>query len=224
MKKLFILALFVIGFVNVYAQDILQLKDGLKIEVKLIEVSESSIKYKRWDNLNGPTYTISITKVSSILYENGVFEEFDVDSTAKSDIAASIDNATTNVSNSIYNSGNSIAREIDNSVELRKNELKNQAHNLKMIGWISGLIFLGGSLAIGITTETYWLCGVAGGGAGLIIGICEGIANNKIRVANSIAMTNIGYDINDNLNLGLCHFNYIPEQSHALGIGLTLKF
>ena len=224
MKKLFILALFVIGFVNVYAQDILQLKDGLKIEVKLIEVGESSIKYKRWDNLNGPSYTISITKVSSILYENGVLEEFDVDFTAKSDIAASIDNATTNVSNTIYNSGNTIAREIDNSVELRKGELLNQAHTLKLLGGISVAVGVGVGITVGVLTEVYWLAGVLPAVGGLVGGICFGIAGNKTRLANSIAMTNIGYDINDNLNLGLCHFNYIPEQSHALGIGVTVKF
>ena len=223
MKKLFILALFVIGFVNVYAQDILQLKDGVKIEVKLIEVNESSIKYKRWDNLNGPTYTISITKVSSILYENGVFEEFDVDSTAKSDIAASIDNATTNVSNSIYNSANSIAREIDNSVELRKGVLLNQARVLRVSAIISIFASVGVGVAVGVCTDNYGFLAIPAVGLGCACA-CMGIAHNKVRLAESIAMTNIGYDINDNFNLNLCHFNYVPEQSHALGVGVTMKF
>jgi hypothetical protein len=45
--------------------------NGDEEEVKLIEIGDDYIKYKRCDNLDGPTYNVSKTKVFMILYYNG---------------------------------------------------------------------------------------------------------------------------------------------------------
>jgi hypothetical protein len=47
------------------------LKDGNTIEVKVIEISPTEIRYKRFDHLDGPTIVIMAVNVLSIRYENG---------------------------------------------------------------------------------------------------------------------------------------------------------
>jgi hypothetical protein len=63
---------FVVFFLasSVYAQDLIILRDGNMIESKVMEISPSEIKYKRFDNLDGPTIIIDKTDVLSIRYEN----------------------------------------------------------------------------------------------------------------------------------------------------------
>lgn len=74
MRKLFILLSFV--SLNVSAQDVIVKKDGSTILSKVIEVNKNDIKYKKYSNQNGPTYTIEISEIMSINYENGEKESF----------------------------------------------------------------------------------------------------------------------------------------------------
>ena len=48
----------------------------LLIEGKVIEVSETEIKYKKCNDLDGPTYSILKSEVSIINYANGEFDDF----------------------------------------------------------------------------------------------------------------------------------------------------
>lgn len=59
------------------AQDTLKLKDGSVQLVKIIEVSETTLKYKKSDNLSGPTFVLPVQEVNSISYANGLKEKFD---------------------------------------------------------------------------------------------------------------------------------------------------
>lgn len=58
------------------AQDVIVKKDGNTILAKVLEVNESNIKYKKYSNQNGPTYTIAIVDIMSINYQNGERDEF----------------------------------------------------------------------------------------------------------------------------------------------------
>ena len=74
MKRFYILAfLFLImgGAFFVNAQDLIILKDGSTIEAKVLEISPTEIRYKRFDHLDGPTIVIMAIDVLSIRYENG---------------------------------------------------------------------------------------------------------------------------------------------------------
>lgn len=62
--------------VTMPAQDILVKTDGSALQVKVDEITESAVKYHRFDNLTGPVYTIPLASVLSITYENGVTETF----------------------------------------------------------------------------------------------------------------------------------------------------
>jgi hypothetical protein len=53
------------------AQDYIYKKDNSKIAVKVTEVAPDEIRYKAFENPNGPTYVIAKDKVTLIVFENG---------------------------------------------------------------------------------------------------------------------------------------------------------
>lgn len=66
-----ILALFLCTtFAN--AQDLIQLKSGKTEEVQILEINKEKVKFKKFKNLNGPTYSVRLEKVATIKYENGM--------------------------------------------------------------------------------------------------------------------------------------------------------
>lgn len=72
MKKLLFSIFFMsITAVTINAQDIIELKDGNQISSKVLEIDQNTIKYKKYSNLDGPTYNIEVGEVVSIKYENG---------------------------------------------------------------------------------------------------------------------------------------------------------
>lgn len=54
--------------------DKLLLHNAEELHVKILEISEQTITYKRCDNMNGPQYTIQKNKVALITYANGMKE------------------------------------------------------------------------------------------------------------------------------------------------------
>ena len=80
MKKVFTFIIIIIITCSVQAQDIMITKDGQKITAKVEEIGVELIKYKKHDNLNGVSYSIRKSEVSSILYENGDFDVFSQES------------------------------------------------------------------------------------------------------------------------------------------------
>jgi hypothetical protein len=55
--------------------DVLLLQNADELRVKVLEIDDQIIKYKRCDNLTGPTYSISKSKVAMITYANGMKEK-----------------------------------------------------------------------------------------------------------------------------------------------------
>lgn len=70
---LFILSL---SFSSISAQDVIINNTGDEIQAKVLEITSSEIKYKRYDNLDGPTITIAKSEVLLIKYENGSKDVF----------------------------------------------------------------------------------------------------------------------------------------------------
>lgn len=56
---------------SVSAQDVIVKKDGSTILSKVLEVGQEEIKYKKHDNLEGPTYIIQKSELQAINYQNG---------------------------------------------------------------------------------------------------------------------------------------------------------
>lgn len=59
-----------------FSQDKIYKTDSTIIEVKIQEVGEAEIKYKKFSNPNGPLYKVNIDDVVMIVYENGDKEHF----------------------------------------------------------------------------------------------------------------------------------------------------
>lgn len=60
----------------IYAQDVLEKKDGSTALVKVVEITSNEVKYKKYSNVDGPIYTMPINEIRSLSYENGEKETF----------------------------------------------------------------------------------------------------------------------------------------------------
>lgn len=118
------LTLFLLFSVTLFAQDIIVQNNGNTILSKVIEIGSTEVKYKKFSNLNGPTYTIAKAEILVINYENGEKESF---SNAQS-------------SGSVVNSNN-IGKRILSDSELLKVDINNNMNptkvkKLRRNGWI----------------------------------------------------------------------------------------
>ncbi len=64
-----IVTLFSLSFC--FSQDVITKKTSEDIQAKVTEITTNEIKYKKFDNLNGPTFTILKSDVLMIRYQNG---------------------------------------------------------------------------------------------------------------------------------------------------------
>ncbi|MCE3226237.1 MAG: hypothetical protein K0S32_788 [Bacteroidetes bacterium] len=62
---------------NFFAQDTVVFKNSDKLRILLLEVNPDNIKYKRFDNQAGATYTVLKSEISYIRLSNGQKEVFD---------------------------------------------------------------------------------------------------------------------------------------------------
>ena len=67
----------------VQAQDLIILKTGDEIKSKVNEIGPDLIKYKKFENLTGPDYTVQKNTVFMIKYENGTRDVFTEQTTPK---------------------------------------------------------------------------------------------------------------------------------------------
>jgi len=76
-----------------YSQDVITKKDGTDIDAKIIEITINEVKYKKFSNLQGPSYTISKNEILMIRYENGEKEIFDSNTSSVSNTVISESNS-----------------------------------------------------------------------------------------------------------------------------------
>ncbi len=61
---------------TINAQDKILLKNGDELSAKVTEITETEVKFKKFDNLSGPTHVIYKSDIFSIKYENGTKDVF----------------------------------------------------------------------------------------------------------------------------------------------------
>ena len=76
MKKIKLLFIAISIFANLNAQDIIIKKTGVEIKTKITEVGLDNVKFKKYDNIEGPIYTITKDEIFMIKYENGSKDVF----------------------------------------------------------------------------------------------------------------------------------------------------
>lgn len=75
MKKYIIFLFLFLPFMSL-AQDQILLTTGDEIKAKVLEIGLEEVKYKKWDNQNGPAYSLKKTDIFLIKYENGSKDVF----------------------------------------------------------------------------------------------------------------------------------------------------
>ena len=58
------------------AQDVIYKTDARKIEARILEISTTEVRYKRFSNPDGPTYVLPVADISHIVYQNGDRDDF----------------------------------------------------------------------------------------------------------------------------------------------------
>jgi TM2 domain-containing membrane protein YozV len=76
LKKVSAITICIAFSVTVFAQDIIILKNGNDIQAIVLEVGTDDVKYKKFDNQNGPNYTLKKSDIFMIRYENGSKDVF----------------------------------------------------------------------------------------------------------------------------------------------------
>ncbi|MDR1975251.1 MAG: hypothetical protein LBQ31_11375 [Bacteroidales bacterium] len=72
--KHIIFIVFSLSSFGIFAQDIMITTASQKINAEIIEVGPNEIRYKRFDNLEGPTYVILKSDIVDIIYKDGTVE------------------------------------------------------------------------------------------------------------------------------------------------------
>jgi len=87
MRKTFTLLL-LLACGQIFSQDVIMKKNGDEIKAKVVEITETTVKYKAEDNLDGPVYNIAKTEVFKINYPNGKSDFFGSVETADKKVEA----------------------------------------------------------------------------------------------------------------------------------------
>jgi hypothetical protein len=76
MKRFLLLFVLLTASYSAFAQDIITRKDGTDIEARILEVTTTEVKYKKFSNLDGPIFYIPKSDILIVRYENGENEVF----------------------------------------------------------------------------------------------------------------------------------------------------
>ena len=227
-----------INFFSLFAQDIIVLKSGEEFKAIVQEVELSTIKYKKFENTNGPTYTLLKSDIFMIKYQNGEKDVFST-ITEKTQKEEDIPNQQNDIrepillrsdKNNIYVGSTKLSsNDVRNTLSINSEALRkyNSGKRLKtwsnILAWSSGACIgwglgtlLSSNNSENNTDIAYTLIGV--GAVGITIGfILEHSGNQNIKTAvilyNS-SVSNKNTHESTELKFGLTQH----------GIGLTFNF
>lgn len=178
-KFLSVVVLAMFSFIA-HAQDVIVKKDGNTITSKVTEITSSEIKYKKFSNQNGPTYTINKNEVNYINYENGEREQMN---TSISNI-----NTTTANTQSIVQSQDALnPSDAYLLKQFKQDPYSKKAKALKKIAFIGGgALVATGIICIALNTSGdnyedgngFWIYGTIAASAGIVLGASCLIASN----------------------------------------------
>lgn len=215
MKNLLVF-LFLLCSASVSAQDVIVKKDGSTILSKVIEIGTSEVKYKKYTNQNGPTYSISKSEIQTINYENGEREDF-------SQSAAIVQDRATYV----QEDPNMLRKRLD------AEDLFKEARTLNIWSWVCVIAGAGGAVTGLLLCEDEALIALTVG-AGVVVcaglgGGLHGLAAKKKREARELLSSTTLFD--HDFKIGNCTLspsvNLLSDnQTHTphMGVGVKVKF
>jgi hypothetical protein len=180
-KKLFLIVCCLSAMMSAcFAQDVIVTRDSKKINAKVTEVNITDIKYKNFDNPDGPTYTLLKSDIASILYQNGSVETFEAEKPApESPVATSLIQTNQQVKRGNLS---------DNFILYQKYRSGRKQTTIGLIVALTGVAIGGGITAVGIENgydvEEYLPAAMLVGGACIATGVpLMIIGNTKKRSA-----------------------------------------
>lgn len=226
MKKLLVFLLLMCS-ASISAQDVIVKKDGSTIVSKVLEVGQDVIKYKKFNNLDGPTYSISKLELQSINYQNG----------AKDTFSAPVREENRFLPNN-QNNGESLINDkallkMDNDLNIPLKKLKTK----RILNWIGGIICGGiGSYFMGLgisnliegDSELLWAVGIGAVGiTGGALFIKNGIKNtNQIKnmESNHFVLNEFKFKNDTFLNTSIDFLQNQALNTQTIGIGVQYNF
>ena len=71
MKKLLLFTCAIFAAISAFAQDIVVLRDGTRIEARVFDYSDTQVKYKEYSNLRGPMIIAEAAELERVLFQSG---------------------------------------------------------------------------------------------------------------------------------------------------------
>lgn len=248
-NRLLFLLVSLLCAVTASAQDILVKSDGTALKVKVQEISETVVKYYRHDNPTGPLYSIPISSILSITYENGSTENFGKPTTTAPLSQTSPETALTPQNSGGYNE-KELYRLADKMKVLGDNnsygweEYMNRAKKYRKIAWYGGAAFVVAGIVTSVIQDAstvYWSFAdsfvqlglpIIGGGA--IWCLAWNLAANnqvkKAKMAMAYSVPVMEWDLlkagNNSLraSVNVMGDNMMQRCNYGLGLGLNLTF
>ena len=76
LRKVIAIAICLAGSAIMFAQDVITLRNGYEIKAVVFEVGPDEVKYKKFDNQDGPNYKLKTSDIVEIRYQNGTKDDF----------------------------------------------------------------------------------------------------------------------------------------------------
>jgi len=92
------LIIFCISMASTFAQDVITLKNGDEIQAIVQDIGDIDVKYKKFDNPNGPNYTLKKSEIFMIRYQNGTKDVFQSENQVEKNTKTEVSVASTNIS------------------------------------------------------------------------------------------------------------------------------
>lgn len=144
MKKI-LLFFMLLSATSAFAQDVIVKKDGSTILSRVIKITTTEVEYKKFSNLNGPTYTIAKTELQAINYENGEKETFGQQEPSNSSQPVQSFPTYTTTNRQKQWSDRDLYRLTTGNTDYAK-----KAKRLKIVGWTIGpAFFIAGGAVMG---------------------------------------------------------------------------
>ncbi len=209
MKKIIFLWIMLSACIsNVYCQDTIVLRNGDLVKSKVMEITQSEIKYKKFENLNGPLFNILKSEVLQIKYENGTKDYFDA---AKQDVSTQ---NQLEISNGYYQGTKKLTlNEFKNILKSNPKAYQefNSGKTLQILGTVvalPGAGLVGWSIGSGEYDASMLIAGGLSVAGGLLIVLSgDNLVKTSLKTYNK-KFGNISYNLNIN----------------STGIGIALRF
>ena len=235
MKKLlfvFALTTFLFTSLSAGAQDVIVRKEGSTVLGKVEEIAQQYVKYRKWENPDGPVYVMDAALVDSIKFGNGTVEVFRFhtdDSRRKA--YADIEDIASGRAVVTVRDITDITKQQQNLDLLKRVDMLQRARRYNII---AAECFVAGTAIVTLMVINYdalstwkFVTGLAIGAAGIVSGACLiDKASNLRKEALSIATTSplVELPITDNAYAGVCVMSNSCTHSSNLGVGLSFRF